>query len=248
MLSLFELPLYSVVLIVIVFFGSGLWWAAASCNYQGGSLNAKYMLAMTTACIFVGVVAGAMGEYLQEVFQNSWVIGAFSIVFALLGLSTLGVYELPPLKFLRDKFTKTSRPEMSAPLLGGVIYIMLIGGAIKGGLALLSLGVGIGASMTLVKRSPDMLQYMEAWVNAGKAMLGVMLLACAIWVLGRILPAAVTMFLWGVFLIVLAIYLGALESGEHRLKKSAGVVLLVYGALLLTAVSAGQTDMLQSFW
>lgn len=88
-------------------------------------------------------------------------------------------------------------------------------------------------------------------MEAVKAVFGVALLGVAILLLERILPAAVSMLLWGLLLICSAVYLGALthlppsSSGWSKLWKGFGVFLLVYGALMLLGAAAGGKDTLQ---
>jgi thiol:disulfide interchange protein DsbD len=80
---------------------------------------------------------------------------------------------------------------------------------------------------------------------------GVLLLAVAIWLLERILAAEIAMLLWAILLIVSATYMGALRplsrevSPWHTLTQGFGIVLLVYGILLLVGVAAGGKDTLQ---
>jgi thiol:disulfide interchange protein DsbD len=77
------------------------------------------------------------------------------------------------------------------------------------------------------------------------------MLAVAIIMLERILPAAVSLLLWGMLMVVSAIYLGALRelaveaSGWDRLWKGLGVVILIYGTLMLVGAAAGGKDTLQ---
>ena len=84
-----------------------------------------------------------------------------------------------------------------------------------------------------------------------KAVFGVLLLAVAIWMLERILPEQITMILWAILLIVSAIYLKALEplhlesTGWAKLWKGVGLVILVYGVLLMIGAASGGRDMLQ---
>ncbi|MFO1371868.1 MAG: thioredoxin family protein [Candidatus Competibacteraceae bacterium] len=84
-----------------------------------------------------------------------------------------------------------------------------------------------------------------------KTVFGVLLLAVALWLLERILPAAVGMVLWATLLIVTATYMGALQPLIHggppwrTLIKGLGMVLLIYGILLLVGVAAGGRDPLQ---
>jgi thiol:disulfide interchange protein DsbD len=84
-----------------------------------------------------------------------------------------------------------------------------------------------------------------------KAVFGVLLLAVAIWLLERILAAEIAMLLWAILFIVSATYMGAFRalsremSPWHTLTQGFGIVLLVYGILLLVGVAAGGKDTLQ---
>jgi len=59
------------------------------------------------------------------------------------------------------------------------------------------------------------------------------------------------MSLWAVLLITTAVYMGALEkldvdaTGWHKLWKGVGLIMLVYGVLVLTGVASGGNDVLQ---
>lgn len=82
-------------------------------------------------------------------------------------------------------------------------------------------------------------------------MFGVALLGVALLMLERLLPPAVALLLWGVLLICSAVYMGALTalppnaSGWRTLWQGLGVVLLIYGALMLVGAAAGGRDTLQ---
>ena len=70
-------------------------------------------------------------------------------------------------------------------------------------------------------------------------------------VLERIIPDQVTMLLWSVLLIGSAVYIGALErlgtdaTGWRKLWKSSGLVMLIYGILLMIGAAGGGDDVLQ---
>ena len=88
-------------------------------------------------------------------------------------------------------------------------------------------------------------------MHAVKAVFGVMLLAVAIYLLERIVPDRVGLALWAALLIVCSIYLGALDSltagagGWRRLWKGAGLVMLVYGVLVMVGAAGGHGDLLR---
>ena len=57
-----------------------------------------------------------------------------------------------------------------------------------------------------------------AWMNTVKNMMGILLLAVAIFMLQRVIPETVTMILWACLCIGIALYLGALASAKTHWK------------------------------
>ncbi len=121
-----------------------------------------------------------------------------------------------------------------------------------GGIALFALSMGMGAPLLAIGTSAGkVLPKAGAWMNSVKAVFGVLLLALAIWLLERILPAEIILLLAGALLIVSAIYMGALDaikegaSGWSKLWKGVGLIALVYGAVLVIGASSGGQSLLQ---
>lgn len=85
-------------------------------------------------------------------------------------------------------------------------------------------------------------------MNAVKAVFGVLMLAVAIWLLERILPASIILALWAALLIISAIYMRALDTlpetagGWSRFWKGSGIVVLLYGIALLFGSLTGASD------
>jgi thiol:disulfide interchange protein DsbD len=237
-------------------------------------LSLSYVLASALAYTVFGVLAGLFGSNLQMLLQKPEVIIAFSALFVLLALSMFGVYTLQMPEFIQSRVASISNqqrggtltgaaimgalsalivgPCVAAPLAGALIYIGQTGDAVLGGLALFALGLGMGIPLLIIGASAGkLLPKAGIWMNAVKAAFGVGLLAIAVWLLERILPASVSMFLWALLLIIPAIYLGALDalphpvSGWRRLWKGVGIVMLTYGVLLLIGVASDSTDPLQ---
>ena len=143
-------------------------------------------------------------------------------------------------------------PCVAAPLAGVLIYIGQTGDPVLGGLALFALGMGMGVPLMVAGVSAGrLLPRAGAWMSAVKAVFGVMLLAVAIYLLERVVPDRVGLALWAALFIVCSIYLGALDSmtvesgGWRRLWKGAGLVMLVYGVLVMVGAAGGQGDLLR---
>lgn len=238
------------------------------------SMSLVYVLAMALTYTVAGIIAGLFGANLQVAFQNPWVLGTFSVVFVLLALSMFGFYELQLPSALQSKLTEISNkqkggtmagvaimgflsalivgPCVAAPLMGALIYIGQTGDAVLGGVALFALSMGMGAPLIAIGTSAGKLMPKAGpWMDSIKAVFGVMLLAVAIWMLERIIPAPVAMLLWALLLIISGVFMGALlqmestVSGWRKLWKGVGIVLVIYGGLLLVGVASNATDPLQ---
>ncbi|MCG8487378.1 MAG: protein-disulfide reductase DsbD [Chromatiales bacterium] len=237
-------------------------------------LSLVYVLAMAITYTIAGVLAGVFGENLQAYFQNPWILSSFALVFVLLALSMFGFYDLQLPSSLQSRLTEVSNkqqggslagvaimgflsalivgPCVAPPLAGALIYIGQTGDALLGGLALFALSMGMGAPLIAIGTSAGkLLPRAGSWMDAVKAVFGVALLGVAIVMLERIIPAEVAMLLWGILLIISAVYMGALRnlqieaSGWQKLWKGLGVVFLVYGTLMLVGAAAGGKDTLQ---
>ncbi|MCW8906944.1 MAG: protein-disulfide reductase DsbD [Sedimenticola sp.] len=238
------------------------------------TLSLVYVLAMSITYTAAGVLAGIFGQNLQAAFQNPWILSFFALVFVLLALSMFGFYELQLPSRWQSRLAETSNrqrggsltgvavmgflsalivgPCVAPPLAGALIYIGQTGDAVLGGVALFTLAMGMGAPLILIGTSAGKyLPRAGSWMDKVKAVFGVGMLAVAIILLERILPAAISMLLWGVLMVVSAIYLGALKeleveaSGWDRLWKGLGVVILIYGTLMLVGAAAGGKDTVQ---
>ena len=238
------------------------------------TLSLVYVLAMAVTYTIAGVIVGLSGENIQIWFQNPWVLSVFAGIFVLLSLAMFGFYELQMPNSVQSKLNAISSsqqqgsyvgagimgflsalivgPCVTAPLIGALIYIAETGDAVIGGTALFALSMGMGAPLLAIGTSAGkILPKAGAWMDAVKAVFGVLLLALAIWMLERILPASIILLLSGALLIVSAIYMGALEtikegaSGWFRLWKGLGLISLVYGAILVIGAASGGHSLLQ---
>ncbi|BAP58125.1 protein-disulfide reductase [Thioploca ingrica] len=243
-------------------------------TYKAFLMSISYVLAMAITYATIGVLTGLLGENLQATFQQSWVLIAFALVFVALALSMFGCYELQMPVTLQTHFTTLSNrqaggtligvaimgvlsalivgPCIAAPLMGALIYIGQTGDALLGGLALFSMSLGMGIPLIIVGVSAGhWLPKAGEWMEIIRSIFGVMLLAIAIWMLDRVVPPAITMLLTASLFIIAGVYMGALDnikigvSGWLRLWKGLGIILLVYGILLLIGLASGNNHLLQ---
>jgi len=237
-------------------------------------LSLSYVLA--SACMYTvfGVLAALFGHNLQATFQQPWIIVLFSAVFVVLSLSMFGFYHLELPASFRSRLHNSSErhrngsivgaammgalsslivgPCVAAPLAGALIFISQTGDALLGGAALFFMGLGMGLPLLALGASArHLLPKAGDWLNATKAVFGVIMLAMAVWMLNRVLPAEVSMILWAMLLILPSVYLNALDplpehcSGWLKLWKGLGLMMLAYGILLLVGVGMGNSNPLK---
>jgi len=143
-------------------------------------------------------------------------------------------------------------PCVAPPLAAAVLYISQTRDPVFGGVALFVLSLGMGAPLVVFGTAAGkLLPRAGAWMDAVKAVFGVLFLGLSIWMLARILDGFWIMLMTGALLIASAVYLGALErlpegaSGWRRLWKALGIVLLVAGAAEILGAAAGGRDVTQ---
>ena len=234
-------------------------------------LSVVYVLATCVVFTIAGVVAGLAGANLQAAFQKPWILISFAAVFVLLSLSMFGFYELQLPASWQNRLAGLSNrqksgsltgvavmgvlsalivgPCVAPPLAAAVLYISQTRDPVFGGLALFVLSAGMGAPLVVFGTAAGkLLPRAGAWMNAVKAVFGVLFLALAIWMLSRILDGVWVMLMSGALMIAAAVYLGALErlaegaSGWRKLWKAFGVILLLLGATQLIGAAAGGND------
>jgi len=242
--------------------------------WRGFILSLSYVLAGAVAYTAFGILAALFGSNLQAELQQPWIIASFSGIFILLSLSMFGFYNLELPQSLQNRLNNASNqqknqgiisaaimgalsalvvgPCVAAPLAGALIYIGQTGDVLLGGSALFLMGLGMGMPLLAIGASAGtLLPKTGAWLNTTKAIFGVVMLAVAAWMLDRILPASIMMALWAALLIIPAIYMNAIEplphpsNGWKKLWKGVGLIMLVYGIILIMGIATGSTNPLQ---
>jgi thiol:disulfide interchange protein DsbD len=234
-------------------------------------LSLVYIEAIAVTYAVIGVISAQLGAGVQAFFQNPWILGFFALVFVALAMSMFGFFNIQLPASLQAKLTETSNrrkggtfigvavmgvlsalivgPCATPVLTGALIYTSQSGDYLTGALAMFALGNGVGAPLLVISTfGGKLLPKAGSWMNAVKAVFGVILLGVAILMLERILPGPVTLMLWALLLIVPAIYMRALDalpdgvSGWHRFWKGLGVAMLIYGVILILGAASGARD------
>ena len=145
-------------------------------------------------------------------------LGSFSLLLVLLALSMFGLYSIQVPARLQSWLAGHSGqsggslsgaavmgflsalivgPCVAPPLVGALLYIAQSGDALVGGLALFSLGLGMGVPLLLAGTAlGGLLPRAGAWMQQIQHLFGFGLLALAVWFAERWLPGAWVAWLW----------------------------------------------------
>jgi len=236
-------------------------------------LSGSYVLGMALTYAAAGVLTGLLGASfnLQAQLQSPWVLSVFALLFVVFALSMFDLFEIQLPRFIREPLNDASHrltgsrvvsifgigalsalivsPCVSAPLAGSLLYISTTQDAVIGGVALFSLGLGMGIPLILVAvGGRKLLPTTGHWMTAVKHFYGVMLLAVAIWLVERLVPGWLALTLWGLLVAITGVQLGAFDAakaGWERTRKGLGLVLFAYGLALLAGAVGGANDPLK---
>ena len=235
-----------------------------------------YVVAMALTYTVVGVVAGLVGADIQTAMQNPWVLTAFAAMFVALAFSLFGYYEIGLPASWQSRLSRVSDeagqrggfvgtavmgvlsalivgPCVAPPLGGAVLFISHTGDALLGGVALFVMSIGMGMPLLLVGiGAGKFMPKPGGWMSVVSQVFGVMMLGLAIFMLGRVLPDAVTLMLWALLFMGSALYMGVFDGSEKKpgakkLVQLFAVVLMLYGTSLFVGALSGADSMLRPF-
>ncbi|WP_168169282.1 protein-disulfide reductase DsbD [Kushneria phosphatilytica] len=239
-------------------------------------LSASYVAGMASTYALLGTLTGLFGAgfNLQARLQSPWVLGSVSLLLVMLAGWLAEWFRLPALPGHRLRHglhslqhrlqqagpggailagalsTLVVSPCISAPLAGAMVYLSTTGNALHGGLALLALGLGMGIPLILVATlGAGWLPRSGAWLGHVRNAFALLMLALALWLVQRLLPASASVLLWGVLALCLGIGLGALRidtpPGWPRLRQALALAVTVWGIACIIGAARGTDDPLR---
>jgi len=237
------------------------------------TLSLSYVMGTAVTYAVMGALAGATGEQLQSYFQNVWFIGFMSFVFVIMALSMFGLYNIEMPSFLQSRLNKSSNERkgdslpmvfllgmVSALILGACVSPVLIsflgvaistGDATLGAVTMFFMALGMGVPLVLLGfGAGHILPKVGGWMDNIKYIFGVLLIGVAIYLFNS-MNLFSPLLLWGVFFIILSIYLNATSTlnseadGFQKFIKGVGTALLIWGTILLVGGAYGESNFLK---
>jgi len=235
---------------------------------KGFALSLAYVLGMALTYTAAGVAFAAAGQQAQTLFQQPWIIGLFALLFVAMSFSMFGFYTVQMPSFIQSRLADLSNRQRAGSYAGvaamGALSALIVttcvgpalvaalsvigqsGQMVRGGVALFAMAMGMGTPLLVVGASAgQLLPRAGAWMDTVKMIFGALMLGVAAWMLSRILPARLGMFVWILPLAALAIVLwrAVVKAQFARLAvRAVALASVAYAALIGIGAIRGATD------
>ncbi|MHB0952719.1 MAG: protein-disulfide reductase DsbD [Allorhizobium sp.] len=235
---------------------------------RGLWLSSVYVGALAVAFGLFGVVAAWSGQNLQFALQTSAATIVIAALFLVLALSNFGLFEIQLPAAVSNRMSAGSRrggslggaatlgftsafligPCVTAPLAGALLYIARTGDMIVGAAALFALGIGKGIPLIVMATiGGKTLPRAGVWMASIRSTFGFGFIATAVWMVSPLLPEGIVLLAWACLAVTFGIFLAQLHNertpaGARIVSRSAAVLSMAWGALLLVGVGLGAND------
>jgi len=238
---------------------------------KGVILTTSYAIGVAIAYGILGAVIAVFGESLGIIgwLQNPIILIGFAIVFVLLALYMLGVFNIRLPRAISSKMQGLSQagdsklgstggsliagflsalvvsPCVSAPLFGALLAVSTIGSPLLGFAALFMLGFGLSAPLILIgatqgKIMPKAGEWMN-WVKQGFALL---LFAVALLLIERVFISPVMLMVWALWFMVVATWAWSWLGKGRMLTQAFGLIAGIWATCLIVGAALGNDDSL----
>ena len=208
----------------------------------------------------------------QAFFQSPWIITLMVLLFVALALAMFGLYTIQMPSALQTRLSDASNRQKSGTYVGtfimGALSALVVTACVapaiiaalsvisqsrqvmRGAAALYATGLGMGVPLLIVGASAgDLLPKAGPWMDTVKQLFGVMFLGVAIYLAAPLLPSALAMLLWAALAMLSGFWIFSLKARDGgpapAALRGAGLIVVVYGVLLLVGTASGSRDPLQ---
>jgi thioredoxin:protein disulfide reductase len=232
-------------------------------------LSLTYVLGMALTYTIAGTAFAALGgQAPAAAFEQPWIVAGFAALFVAMALSMLGLFTVQIPAALQTRIANLSSRQTAGTLGGvaimGALSALLVttcvgpalvaalavisqtGQVARGAAALFAMSLGTGTPLLIIGTSAGkLLPKSGPWMDTIKRLFGAVMLGVAVWMLGRVLPARVTLALWavpvGTAAAVLLIGTRTVKAAGWTLRVG-GLVAGLYGLALITGAALGGTN------
>ncbi len=189
-------------------------------------LSFTYVFFMAITYSLIGILVALSGANIQASLQNPYVITFFALLFVFLALAMMGFMKIEMPRSIQNFVISKSNnnssgsyigvaimgalsalivgPCVTAPLIGALIYIATSGDPFVGGIALFSLGIGMGIPLLILGTSATaVVKRIGKYLPIVNTIFGFLFLIVAVWLIERIVSIELSAILWALVALIL---------------------------------------------
>ena len=260
-LTSFTPCVYPVIPITIGYIGG----RAEGKRLRGFVLSLFLVLGLAVMMSAAGIIAAATGQMFGSLTQHSIVIIIVALIFAAMGASMLGAFDISLPSAWQSKMRTTKKGFLgaflvgmftglvAAPCVGPVLVALLAwiaqsGNLLMGFLLMFTYALGLGLLFVVIGTFAGALTALPgsgAWMDTVKYVFGIILIGGAVFILKSLIPQGFYLLFWGIFLIITGVFSGGLSLGKTEETKSVkwgrGIGLILITAGILTFIPGFKT-------
>jgi thiol:disulfide interchange protein DsbD len=228
---------------------------------RGFRLSAIFVLGIALVYSTLGLISAATGTLFGSISGSPYIMVVVAAIFALMGLSMLGAFDIAlPASWQGKLQTGEKKRGLLGPLVVGMIsglvmapcvgplIVALLAWVAKtqnlllGWALLFVFSLGLGLLFLVIGTFAGAIQALPkagVWMEGVKKGFGWILIGAALFLFRSLLPQQFYFFLWGVLLVIFAVFSGAFDalsetaSSGKRLWKAILLIFFLVGAIYL---------------
>lgn len=235
-------------------------------------LSCAYALGVAVMMAVFGLVVAKTGVNLQIIFQKPQWLLAFAAIFITMGLAMSGMFSIAVPSRIQSRImvwqnrfqdaslshlfvvgalsTLVVGPCVAPPLIAILAFISTTGDSALGAIYLFSLGLGMSLPLVVFAALSTGIPKTGALSRLVTQIFSMLMFGVGLWLLGRLLPGALNLALWGVFLIVFGgLFWRSQWVKPYAKRLSQGIAAFAFaaGAAWLTGAALGNSNPLKPF-
>jgi thioredoxin:protein disulfide reductase len=227
---------------------------------HGFALSLFFVLGIAIMYSSLGLIAASTGSIFGSAMQSTALLVVVAAIFAAMGASMLGAFDLALPASMQGKMTSGAQRGgvlgailmgmvtglVASPCVGPVLVVLLTfvaktGNLLFGFWLLFTFACGLGLLFLVLGTFASAINALPgagSWMETVKHVFGVILIAMAIYYVRTIIGPQATRFAYGVYLVAVGVYTGALTplavgvGGRAHFRKALAMLLFLSGALL----------------
>lgn len=228
---------------------------------KGFILSLFYVLGLALIYASLGVVAALTGSLFGSITQTPWVIGGVAVIFGIMGLSMLGMFDIQLPSAFQGKLQSggpksgyfgavvmgmiaglVAAPCAGPPIVALMTFIASTGNIVLGFTLMMAFAFGMGLLFIALGTFSGLLTTLPAagmWMDKVKKVFGIIMIGAALFIAKPLLAPPVFGFLMGFSLLMLGSGFGAFrpitpeDSRSKDLSKGLAILLVALGVFFM---------------